>query len=177
MDAPLLKKSAGCCTQAIDRGVTYADSSPDYGSQARSASHGQNPPYEVFLSTKVHKLRRYDLVEGTPRNLKNCDRHVDLIQVHQPSTPWPTGGGPAPDGAPGGAGGGAAGGAVPFIGITGHSLPWFLARALERYALRHRAGWPFHVGPAGRRPRGSSILPAARAIQSAWSPYVYPTAS
>jgi aryl-alcohol dehydrogenase-like predicted oxidoreductase len=35
MDAPLIHKSARLLNHAIDRGITYLDTSPDYGSQPK----------------------------------------------------------------------------------------------------------------------------------------------
>ena len=58
MDAPLLNKSAKLLNHAIDRGITYLDTSPDYGSQPKVGEVMKSRRDEVFLATKINKRRR-----------------------------------------------------------------------------------------------------------------------
>ena len=62
MDAPLIHKSARVLNYAIDRGITYLDTSPDYGSQAKLGAVMATRRTEVFLATKVNKRRREDVL-------------------------------------------------------------------------------------------------------------------
>src|SRR4051812_10017721 len=100
MDAPLLKKSVGLFHHAIDQGITYLDTSPDYGSQAKVGEVMPSRRAEVFLATKVNKRRRDDVRTELQQNLKELQTdHVDLIQVHAVNTMADLDAALAPDGA------------------------------------------------------------------------------
>ena len=60
MDAPLIHRSARLLNHAIDRGITYLDTSPDYGGQAKVGEVMAKRRGEVFLATKVNKRKRDD---------------------------------------------------------------------------------------------------------------------
>src|SRR5690242_20727989 len=62
MDAPLLNKSEKLLNYAIDQGITYLDTSPDYGSQPKLGAVMQSRRDEVFLATKINKRRRSDVL-------------------------------------------------------------------------------------------------------------------
>src|SRR5438067_6337563 len=55
MDAPLVHKSINLLNHAIDQGITYLDTSPDYGSQPKLGDVMKSRRAEVFLATKVNK--------------------------------------------------------------------------------------------------------------------------
>src|SRR5437763_4699110 len=134
MDAPLVHKSARLLNHAIDRGVTYLDTSPDYGSQAKVGEVMAKRRAEVFLATKVNKRRRDDVLKELGQNLKELQTdHVDLIQVHAVNTMADLEAAFAPDGAVAALEEARRQGLARFVGITGHARPWVLARALERY--------------------------------------------
>src|ERR671933_1275621 len=134
MDAPLLKKSEALLNHAIDQGITYLDTSPDYGSQPKVGEVMKTRRDEVFLATKVNKRRRDDVLEELRQNLKELQTdHVDLIQVHAINTMADLETALAPDGALTALEEARRQGMTRFVGITGHSRPWVLARALERY--------------------------------------------
>src|SRR5947209_7042732 len=134
MDAPLIHKSARLLNHAIDRGVTYLDTSPDYGSQAKVGEVMASRRGEVFLATKVNKRKRDDVLKELRQNLKELQTdHVDLVQVHAVNTMADLEAALAPDGAVGALEEARRRGMTRFVGITGHARPWVLARALERY--------------------------------------------
>src|ERR687886_1323297 len=70
MDAPLLNKSVKLLNHAIDQGITYLDTSPDYGSQAKVGDVMATRRDEVFLATKVNKRQRDDVLKELRQNLK-----------------------------------------------------------------------------------------------------------
>jgi aryl-alcohol dehydrogenase-like predicted oxidoreductase len=134
MDAPLLKKSEKLLNHAIDQGITYLDTSPDYGSQPKLGEVMKTRRDEVFLATKVNKRRRDDVLDELRQNLKELQTdHVDLIQVHAVNTMADLDAALAPDGAVSALEEARRQGMVRFIGITGHARPAVLAHALENY--------------------------------------------
>src|SRR4028119_46380 len=134
MDAPLIHKSARLLNHAIDRGITYLDTSPDYGSQPKVGEVMASRRGEVFLATKVNKRRRDDVLKELRQNLKELQTdHVDLVQVHAVNTMADLETALAPDGALAALEEAKRQGMTRFIGITGHARPWILAHALERY--------------------------------------------
>lgn len=134
MDAPLLNKSARLLNHAIDQGITYLDTSPDYGSQPKVGEVMKSRRDEVFLATKINKRRRDDVLAELRQNLKELQTdHIDLVQVHSVSAMADLEAALAPDGALSALEEARKQGMVRFIGITGHSRPAVLAHALERY--------------------------------------------
>src|SRR4051812_38017359 len=134
MDAPLVHKSARLLNHAIDQGITYLDTSPDYGSQAKVGEGMASRRDEVFLATKVNKRKREDVLKELRQNLKELQTdHVDLIQVHAVNTMADLEAALAPDGAVSALEEARRQGMTRFVGITGHARPWVLAHALERY--------------------------------------------
>lgn len=134
MDAPLIHKSARLLNHAIDRGITYLDTSPDYGSQPKIGEVMKTRRDEVFLATKVNKRRRDDVLDELRQNLEELRTdHVDLIQVHAVNTMADLDTAFAPDGAIAALEEARRRGMTRFVGITGHARPWVLAKALERY--------------------------------------------
>ena len=134
MDAPLLNKSAKLLNHAIDQGITYLDTSPDYGSQPKLGEVMKSRRDEVFLATKINKRRHGDVLNELQQNLKELQTdHVDLIQVHAINTMADLEAALAPDGALRALEEARRQGMTRFIGITGHARPWVLAHALERY--------------------------------------------
>ncbi|HEU5098479.1 MAG TPA: aldo/keto reductase [Roseiflexaceae bacterium] len=134
MDAPLLNKSAKLLNHAIDLGITYLDTSPDYGSQPKLGEVMQTRRDEVFLATKVNKRRQADVLNELQQNLKELQTdHVDLVQVHAVNAMADLEAALAPDGALAALEQARRQGMTRFIGITGHARPSVLAHALERY--------------------------------------------
>src|SRR3954451_4284452 len=134
MDAPLIHKSARLLNHAIDRGITYLDTSPDYGSQPKLGEVMATRRGEVFLATKVNKRRRADVLDELRQNLKELKTdHVDLVQVHAVNTMADLEAALAPDGALAALEEARRQGMTRFVGITGHSRPSVLASALGRY--------------------------------------------
>ncbi|HEY0606453.1 MAG TPA: aldo/keto reductase [Herpetosiphonaceae bacterium] len=134
MDAPLLNKSARLLNHAIDQGITYLDTSPDYGSQPKLGEVMKSRRDEVFLATKLNKRRRTDVLAELQQNLKELQTdHVDLLQIHAINVMADLEAALAPDGAISALEEAQRQGMTRFVGITGHARPWVLAHALERY--------------------------------------------
>jgi len=134
LDAPLIHKSARLLNHAIDQGITYLDTSPDYGSQPKLGEVLVSRRDEVFLATKVNKRRRDDVLAELAQNLKELQTdHVDLLQIHAVNTMVDLEAALAPDGAIAALEEARRQGMTRFVGITGHSRPEVLAQALDRY--------------------------------------------
>jgi len=134
MDAPLLNKSAKLLHHAIDQGITYLDTSPDYGSQPKLGEVMKARRDEVFLATKINKRKHDDVLAELRQNLKELQTdQVDLIQVHAINTMADLEAALAPDGAISALEEARRQGMTRFVGITGHARPWVLAHALQRY--------------------------------------------
>ena len=134
MDAPLLNKSAKLLNHAIDQGITYLDTSPDYGSQPKLGEVMKSRRDEVFLATKLNKRKRDDVLAELQQNLKELQTdHVDLVQIHAINTMADLEAALAPDGAISALEEARRQGMTRFVGITGHARPDVLAFGLERY--------------------------------------------
>ena len=134
MDAPMLNKSERLLNHAIDQGITYLDTSPDYGSQPKLGPVMKTRRDEVFLATKINKRKRDDVLAEIQQNLKELQTdHVDLVQIHALNAMADVETALAPDGAITALEEARRQGMTRFVGITGHARPWVLAHALERY--------------------------------------------
>jgi len=134
MDAPLLNKSEKLLHHAIDQGITYLDTSPDYGSQPKLGPVVKQRRDEIFLATKINTRKRDDVLGELRQNLKELQTdHVDLVQVHAVNTMADLQAMLAPDGAISALEEARRQGMTRFVGITGHARPSVLAYALEQY--------------------------------------------
>jgi len=134
MDAPLLNKSARLLNHAIDQGITYLDTSPDYGSQPKLGDVMKTRRDEVFLATKLNKRKREDALAELRQNMAELQTdHLDLVQIHAVNTMADVEAALAPDGVLSALQEARQQGMTRFIGITGHARPWVLAHALERF--------------------------------------------
>jgi len=134
MDAPLVKKSEALLNHAIDQGITYLDTSPDYGSQPKLGGVMKSRRDEVFLATKINKRKKKDVLDEIQQNLKELQTdHVDLIQVHAVNAMADLETALAADGAISALEEARRQGMTRFVGITGHARPSVLAHALQRY--------------------------------------------
>ena len=123
-----------CLNHAIDRGITYLDTSPDYGSEPHVGAVMRTRREEVFLATKVNKRSRDGAIEELQQSLEKLQTdHVDLIQVHAVNAWADLEQVLAPDGVVAGLLRAQEQGLVRFIGITGHARPELLGHALERF--------------------------------------------
>lgn len=123
-----------CLNHAIDRGITYLDTSPDYGSEPHVGAVMQSRRDEVFLATKVNRRSHDGVLEELRESLDRLrTSHVDLIQVHAVNAWADLEQVLAPDGAVAGLLEAKAQGLVRFIGITGHARPELLGHALDRF--------------------------------------------
>lgn len=134
MDAPMINKSARLLNHAIDQGITYLDTSPDYGSQPKLGEVMKARRDEVFLATKINTRRRDDVLKELQQNLKELQTdHVDLVQIHAVNAMADLEAALAPDGAISALEEARRQGLTRFVGITGHARPAVLAHALDRY--------------------------------------------
>jgi aryl-alcohol dehydrogenase-like predicted oxidoreductase len=123
-----------CLNHAIDLGITYLDTSPDYGSEPHVGEVMRSRRDEVFLATKINRRRQGDVLDELKESLNRLQTdHVDLIQVHAVNAAADLEQVLAPDGAVAALEQARDQGLVRFIGITGHARPDLLAQALTRY--------------------------------------------
>src|SRR5215211_2194484 len=123
-----------CLNHAIDSGITYLDTSPDYGSEPHVGEVMKTRRNEVFLATKVNNRSREGVMDELKESLRKLQTdHVDLIQVHAVNAFADLEQALAPDGALAALEQARSEGLVRFIGITGHARPELLAHALTQY--------------------------------------------
>lgn len=123
-----------CLNHAIDRGITYIDTSPDYGSEPHIGEVMKWRRDEVFLATKINHRSKEGVLDELQRSLDKLQTdHVDLIQVHAVNAWADLEQALAPDGALAALEQARTDGLVRFIGITGHARPELLAHALRQY--------------------------------------------
>jgi uncharacterized protein len=128
------EEAVRCLNHAIDRGITYLDTSPDYGSEPKLGEVMRSRRQEVFLATKVNRRSREGVLEELKGSLQKLQTdHVDLIQVHAVSAWADLEQALAPDGAVAGLEEARRQGLTRFIGITGHARPEILGHALTQY--------------------------------------------
>ncbi|MEZ4728945.1 MAG: aldo/keto reductase [Caldilineaceae bacterium] len=123
-----------CLNHAIDSGITYLDTSPDYGSEPHVGAVMRTRRKEVFLATKVNRRSKDGVLDELNESLDRLQTdHVDLIQVHSVSAWADLEQALAPDGAIAALEEARDQGMARFIGITGHARPEILAHALRNY--------------------------------------------
>lgn len=131
-----MARGVAALNHAIDRGVTYLDTSPDYGSEPIVGAVMENRRDEVFLATKCNLRTRDGVLRDMHDSLERLRTdHVDLLQIHAVNTHADLEALLAPDGTIAGVEEARRQGLCCFIGITGHARPDVLARALEEYAF------------------------------------------
>src|SRR6476469_6391210 len=138
--APLGKKEVArehavkCLNHAIDAGITYLDTSPDYGSEPHLGEVMRTRRSEVFLATKINRRSKDGVLDELKESLRKLQTdHVDLIQVHAVNAWADLEQALAPDGAVAALEEARRDGLVRFIGITGHARPDILGHALTQY--------------------------------------------
>jgi aryl-alcohol dehydrogenase-like predicted oxidoreductase len=125
-----------CLNRAIDRGITYLDTSPDYGSEPHVGEVMKTRRDEVFLATKINRRSRDGVLDELKASLQRLQTdHVDLIQIHAVNAFADLEQALAPDGALTALEEARDQGLVRFIGITGHARPEILAHALRQYSF------------------------------------------
>lgn len=123
-----------CINHAIDLGITYLDTSPDYGSEPRVGEVMKSRRHEVFLATKVNRRSKEGVLDEVESSLRNLQTdHIDLVQVHSVSAWADLEQALAADGAVAALEQARTQGKVRFIGITGHARPAILGHALTQY--------------------------------------------
>jgi aryl-alcohol dehydrogenase-like predicted oxidoreductase len=125
-----------CLNHAIDLGITYLDTSPDYGSEPHVGEVMRTRRAEVFLATKINRRSKQGVLDELKESLRKLQTdHVDLIQVHAVNAWADLEQALAPDGAVAALEQARDEGLVRFIGITGHARPEILGHALYQYAF------------------------------------------
>jgi aryl-alcohol dehydrogenase-like predicted oxidoreductase len=123
-----------CLHHAIDRGITYLDTSPSYGSEPHLGEVMRSRRDEVFLATKVDRRSKDGVLDEVKESLRKLQTdHIDLIQVHAVNAVADLEQALAPDGAVTALEQARDEGLVRFIGITGHARPEILGHALTQY--------------------------------------------
>lgn len=123
-----------CLNLAIDKGITYLDTSPDYGSEPYVGEVMRTRRDEVFLATKINNRSTEGVLEELHASLSKLQTdHVDLIQVHAVNAWADLEQVLAEDGALTALEQARDQGLVRFIGITGHARPEILGHALYQY--------------------------------------------
>ena len=140
--APLVQKNISssaavkCINHAIDLGITYLDTSPDYGSEPHVGEVMRTRRDEVFLATKINNRSKEGVRKELEESLKKLQTdHVDLIQVHAVNAWADLEMALAGDGAVVALEEARQDGLVRHIGITGHARPDILGEALTRYSF------------------------------------------
>jgi aryl-alcohol dehydrogenase-like predicted oxidoreductase len=119
---------------AIDCGITYLDTSPDYGSEPVVGEVMKTRRDEVFLATKINRRSYEGVLDELKESLRKLQTdHVDLIQVHAVGAWADLEQALAPDGALTALEEARDEGLVRFIGITGHVRPDILGHAISQY--------------------------------------------
>lgn len=128
------EEAAEILNHAIDRGVTYLDTSPDYGSESKVGEVMKTRRDEVFLATKCNLRSRDGVLRDIHESLQRLQTdRVDLLQIHAVNTHADLETVLASDGALAGVEAARDQGLCRFVGITGHARPDVLARALQEY--------------------------------------------
>src|SRR5215211_2112942 len=77
------ERAVRCLNHAIDLGITYLDTSPDYGSEPHVGAVMRERRAEVFLATKVNRRSREGVLDELHGSLERLQTdHVDLVQIH-----------------------------------------------------------------------------------------------
>jgi aryl-alcohol dehydrogenase-like predicted oxidoreductase len=128
------KHAVRCLHHAIDAGITYLDTSPDYGSEPHIGEVMRTRRNEVFLATKINRRSKQGVLDELAESLEQLQTdHVDLIQVHAVNAWADLEQALAPDGVLAALEQARTEGRVRYIGITGHARPELLAEALRQY--------------------------------------------
>jgi len=130
------EQAAEILNYAIDQGITYLDTSPDYGSEPLVGEVMKSRRNDVFLATKCNLRSRDGVLRDIHQSLERLQTdHVDLLQIHAVNTHADLEAVLAPDGAVAGVEEARRQGLCRYVGITGHARPDVLARALQEYAF------------------------------------------
>ena len=125
------ERAVRCLNYAIDRGITYLDTSPDYGSEPHVGAVLRDRRAEVFVATKVNRRSAAGALDELRESLGRLQTdHVDLVQIHAVNTWADLEQALAPDGVLAGLERARDEGLTRFIGITGHARPDILGHAL-----------------------------------------------
>ena len=128
------QQAARCLNHAIDLGITYLDTSPDYGSEPHVGEVMRTRRNEVFLATKVNRRSKDGVLKEVEDSLRTLQTdHLDLVQIHSVSAWADLEQALAPDGAVAALETLRQQGKIRFIGITGHARPAILGQALMQY--------------------------------------------
>jgi len=123
-----------CLNHALDLGMTYLDTSPDYGSEPVVGEVMRSRRDEAFLATKVNRRSREGALRQIHESLDALQTdHLDLLQIHAVNAWADLEQVFAPGGTLAACEQARAEGLIRFIGITGHARPDVLRAALERH--------------------------------------------
>ncbi len=154
---------SGIAEAALNLGITYFDTSPDYNNGQSETNYGQvlaRRRKEVFVATKTNS-RTYD---GTMRSIEQSLRrlktdHLDLLQVHAVSGTEDVAAWGKPDGVMAAFAKLRDQKVIRFFGITGHDSAAKLREAAEMYEF-HTLLTTLNPVPR-RQPFREELLPTA----------------
>jgi len=123
-----------CLNYAIDCGITFLDTSPDYGSEPHVGVVMRRRRDEVFLATKINRRSRMGVMDDLQQSLDRLETdYLDLIQLDSVHMSSDLDLALASDGAIAALEEARERGLVKYIGITGHARPEVVADAITRY--------------------------------------------
>jgi aryl-alcohol dehydrogenase-like predicted oxidoreductase len=157
----------GIAETALNLGITYFDTSPDYNDGQSETNYGQllaRRRKEVFLATKTNSRTYDDTMRSIEQSLKRLQTdHVDLLQVHSVSGNEDVAAWGKPDGVIAALEKLRDQKVIRFFGITGHDSAAKLRLALETYEF-HTLLTTLNPVPR-RQPFREDLLPAANSKQ------------
>jgi aryl-alcohol dehydrogenase-like predicted oxidoreductase len=123
--------------RGLDKGITYIDTAQGYGngeSEKRVGEVMKTRRQGIFLSTKTHRRKRDEALQAFEESLKRLQTdHVDLLHIHSLGDDEDLAAIEAKDGVLNALYKLRDQKAVRFIGITSHTYPSTLKKALERH--------------------------------------------
>src|SRR5579883_743177 len=133
------KQALGAISAAIEEGVNYFDTASTYGAHTSEGYLGQILPRldrnTFFLTTKTLERRRGAAEREIAESLKKLQVRPDLLQLHAINDLKTLDAVMAKGGSFEAAVAAKEKGDVRFLGITGHTHPEAISKALDRYAF------------------------------------------
>lgn len=158
-------ESIAALNAALDDGVNYIDTAPSYQS-ARSETYvgkvAKSRRKEFYLATKTIQRGRAGALREIKESLARLQtNHIDLLQIHAVNRMSELDEALAKGGAIEGLEEAKKNGLIRHIGITGHTRPEVLLKAIERYPFES-ALVPLSPADASLNDFGKAFVPEAR---------------
>ncbi|MFC1521664.1 aldo/keto reductase [Elusimicrobiota bacterium] len=131
------KKASKVVTYAIEQGINYIDTASTYGHHSSEAAIGAalTPKLRtrIFLTTKILKRTRKTSTQEFEESLRNLKTEPDLVQIHSVNSMSSLQSALSKNGSIKTAQWAKKKGYARFIGITGHTDPEVISKALDMY--------------------------------------------